>query len=139
MLRAENQPPGTFLTLYQGNRRHSIARSLDASPVASAIRTLAEAEANAVVFDGTMGKLLDRLSPYRDSSEAWPKSARGLGDVLRRQRPALAQIGIAVDIGKPGRSGVPVTIRRREHGEGGERRAEVVTPEKTHRMVEGGV
>lgn len=137
MLRAEGQPPGAFMALYQGNRRHSIARSLDASPVASAIRTLAEAESNAVVFDGTMGKLLDRLSQYRDGTEAWPKSARGLGDVLRRQRPALAQIGIAVDIGKPGRAGVPVTIRRREHGERGERRSGVSTPENTNRMVEG--
>lgn len=137
MLRAEGQSPGTFLSLYQDNRRHSVARSLDASPIASAIRTLAEAEATPLVFDGTMGKLLDRLSQYRDSSEAWPKSARGLGDVLRRQRPALAQIGIAVDIGKPGRLGVPVVIRRREHGERGEHHSGVHAPETRHRMVEG--
>lgn len=139
MRRAEDQPPGAFLTLYQGNRRHSVARSLDALPVASAIRTLAEAETTPLVFEDTMGKLLDRLSQYRDSAEAWPKSARGLGDVLRRQRPALAQIGILVDIGKPGRAGVPVTIRRREHGERGEHCPEVSASETPSRVVEGEV
>lgn len=137
MLGAEGQPPGAFLGLYQGNRRNSVARSLDASPVASAIRTLAEAETPPLFFEGTMGKLLDRLSQYRDGTEAWPKSARGLGDVLRRQRPALAQIGISVTIGKPGRLGVPVAIRRRERGERGEHRSEVSAPEKMGRMVEG--
>ncbi len=121
-----------FLALYQENRRHSIARSLDASPVASAVRTLAESEAQALVFEGTMGKLLERLNEHRDGADAWPKSARGLGDALRRQRPALAQIGLQVEIGKAGRNGVMVTIRQREHRERGERHSEVFTPEKNN-------
>lgn len=137
MIRATGGRPGDFLALYQENRRHSIARSLDASPVASAVRTLAESEAQALVFEGTMGKLLERLNEHRDGADAWPKSARGLGDALRRQRPALAQIGIQVEIGKAGRNGVMVTIRKREHGERGERHSEVFTPEKKNgAMVE---
>ena len=112
MLIGEGQPPGTFLTLYQENRRDSVARSLDASPVASAVRRLADEERSDLIWTGTMGALLTRLGAYRDGATAWPGSARGLGDALRRQRPALAQVGIGVEIGKAGKAGVNVTVRR---------------------------
>lgn len=138
MIRATGGRSGDFLGLYEENRRHSIARSLDASPVASAVRHIAEIEKRPMVFEGTMGQLLDKLTTHRDGADAWPKSARGLGDALRRQRPALAQIGIQVDIGKAGRNGVMVTILKREQRERGERLSEVPTPEKKNgRMVEG--
>jgi hypothetical protein len=96
--------------------------------VACAIRKLVDdyRGASPVVWMGTMGGLLDTLSQHRDSAEAWPKSARGLGDALRRQRPALSQVGIAVDIDPPGRDGVPVKIKRREHCERCERHSEVI-------------
>ena len=130
MLRAEGEPAGAFLAIYQGNRADSVARSLEASPIACAVRRLIEdhpASSPLAAWDDTMGKLLDRLSRYRDGADAWPKSARGLGEVLRRQRPALSQIGISVEIGKAGKHGVPVTIRAKrdgEHGEHGERRSD---------------
>ena len=127
LLIAQGRAPGEFLKLYQGNRRDSVARSLEASPVACAVRRLVEdhpASSIAPAWSDTMGKLLDHLSRYRDGADAWPKSARGLGEALRRQRPALSQIGILVEIEKAGKHGVPVTIRTKpsgEHGEHGER------------------
>ncbi len=138
MIRATGGRPDDFFALYQENRRHSIARSLDASPVASAVRHITEIAMSAMVYEGTMGQLLDKLTIYRDGADAWPKSARGLGDALRRQRPALAQIGIQVEIGKAGRKGVMVTIRKREHREDGERHSVDFTPEKKNGLtVEG--
>lgn len=116
MMRASESKPGTFLGLYLGNRSESVSRSLDASPVACAIREMVEADngRSSPVWDGPMGKLLDRLSDFRDGAEAWPKSARGLGDALRRQRPALAQIGIGITIAPHGREGVRVIVSRLE-------------------------
>ena len=133
MLRAQGRPAGAFVASYEANRRDSVARNLEASPVAMAIRSMADdaTHRGGLVFTGTMKQLLEHLSEHREHAEAWPKSPRGLGDALRRQRPALAQIGIDVDISKPGKHGVIVTIRRRgEHGERGERCSEVFLTEK---------
>ncbi len=115
MTRAQGGAAGDFLSLYLANRRDSVSRSLDSSPVACAIRKLMEGHpptSVAPAWTGTMSQLLYALAQHRDGADAWPKSARGLGDALRRQRPALAQVGIGITIGKAGRDGVPVTIRR---------------------------
>lgn len=131
MHQAQGHPPGGFIALYEENRTHSVARGLEASPVASAIRDMADAYQGqgAIVFHGTMKKLLEALDAHRDGGESWPKSARGLGDALRRQSPALAALGIHIDISKAGRAGVPVTIRR-ELREGCEHRSEAFQGEE---------
>ena len=36
----QGHPPGSFVDLYQANRRESVGRSLEASPVACAVRSL---------------------------------------------------------------------------------------------------
>lgn len=66
-----------------------------------------------------MKRLLDALEPYRKLSDSWPKTPRGLGDALRRNRPALKTVGIDVNIGTAGRAGVNVRIVReyRDHCE----------------------
>lgn len=114
MHQAQGHAPGGFIALYEENRTHSVARGLEASPVATAIRGMVDAHQGqgSIVFNGTMKKLLDSLVSHRYEGETWPKSARGLGDALRRQSPALSAVGIHIDIGKAGREGVPVTIKR---------------------------
>jgi hypothetical protein len=138
MMQAQGYEPGSFIALYEENRRQSVSRGLDASPVASAVRELAEASLGSLVFDDTMKRLLEKLSPYRESIEAWPKSPRGLGDALRRQAPALQTIGIDVQIGKAKRDGVPVTIRKREHCElRDERSSALLRPKKISANEDG--
>ena len=122
MAQALGEPEGRFVELFAANRRQSTARSLDASPVGSAIREMADAKLDPIIFDGTMKRLLDDLEGYRPSGEAWPKTPRGLGDALRRQRPALKTLGITVEIGPAGRAGVPVRVVRYERYERYERR-----------------
>ena len=112
---SQAHPPGAFLKLYQDNRRDSIARGLEASPVAAAIRAMVDAQRprdpTGRIFEGTMSKLLDDLADHRTiKNDAWPKSPRGLGDMIRRQKPALADIGIHVDILPRTRDGIPVRI-----------------------------
>ena len=66
-------------------------RTIDASPVGAAISAfLTEVTGG---FNGTLSELLDRLERYRPHGEAWPRSAKGLGDALRRLAPALRLIG----------------------------------------------
>ena len=134
MCRALGKPEGAFVAMYQANRRESVARNLEASPVAMAIRAMADARPDSkLIFSGTMKRLLDAVNNHREPSvDAWPKSPRGLGDALRRQLPALAQIGLNVEITAPGREGVTVNIRRvevaREHCELCERGSETIPP-----------
>jgi hypothetical protein len=68
-----------------------VLRTIDASPVGAALAAyLADVPGG---FIGTLSELLDRLERYRPLGEAWPRSAKGLGDALRRLAPALRLIG----------------------------------------------
>jgi len=49
-----------------------------------------------------------------------PRSDKGLSDAIRRQRPALAQIGIQIDFGAKTMHGREVTIRRIHDGHDGD-------------------
>jgi hypothetical protein len=57
-----------------------------------------------------MKKALEILSQYRPNSEAWPKSPRGLGDILRRNQPGLKAIGIKVEFHPRNNKGVHISI-----------------------------
>ena len=123
MVIAQGGRPGEFLALYRGNRRDSVARSLESSPVACAVSRIVDAYTGqaSVVWTGTVGALRVALEPMRDGHDAWPRSDKGLSDALRRQRPALAQIGIAVEFGGKERDGRHVTIAKKcDGGDGGD-------------------
>ncbi len=116
---AQGQEQEFFLKLYRENRRSSIARGLDASPVAAAIRAMCDAynpkPPDGLVFNGLMSNLLEQLGNHRTiKSDTWPKSPRGLGDVLRRQKPALADIGILVEILPRTNEGIKVKIIQKD-------------------------
>lgn len=121
MAQVLDHPAGTFDTLYKANRSEGISRALEASPVAVAVRDLVEEHSgkSLMVFTGTMKALLEKLDKYKQESHAWPKSPRGLGDVLRRQQPALTSLGIVIEITKPKKDGIHITITKTksEHDE----------------------
>lgn len=114
MMQAQGHEPGTFDALFKANRQESIARAMEASPVAVAVREMVDAHQgqSPTVFHGTMKRLLDKLAEYRHDTDGWPKSPRGLGDVLKRQSPALAAIGINLEFGSRTREGFNVTIKK---------------------------
>lgn len=105
MTQAMGHQAGTFERIYKESRRESIARAMESSTVAIAIREMAENCASKNVFHGTVKQLFDKLTENQRSSEGWPKSPRGLGDVIRRQIPALDSIGIRVTQGGTKRIG----------------------------------
>lgn len=99
MAQAMGHDPGTFDRIFKENRSESVSRAMEASPVAVAIREMAENCPEDIVFHGTIKQLFDKLTKNRPSSEGWPRSPRGLGDTIRRQTPALDSIGISVTQG----------------------------------------
>jgi hypothetical protein len=132
MAQVQGHAPGIFDKLYKSNRSEGISRALEASPVAVALRELVDNHnsRSAMVFTGTMKTLLDALDKFKQESQAWPKSARGLSDVLRRQQPALSSLGINIVIGKHGRKGVPVEINKCDDRDGCDDESEVIHPKR---------
>jgi hypothetical protein len=91
VFRVHGNPAGAFLSRYNDVRKDGVMRTIDSSPVGAALTDyLAKVPSG---FNGTLSELLDRLNDYKTQGEAWPKSAKGLGDALRRLAPALRLIG----------------------------------------------
>ncbi|HEU0196691.1 MAG TPA: hypothetical protein VFQ88_05685 [Nevskiaceae bacterium] len=93
MMRAQGHEPGVFMALYGHNREQSALRALDASPVAQAVMSLVDRLGS---WTGTYKDLRARLADLHHDGEAWPKSARGLADALRRTAPPLRTAGYTV-------------------------------------------
>ncbi|MNF67322.1 hypothetical protein D3C84_491330 [compost metagenome] len=94
--------PEDFLREFNASRQESLARTIDASPVAAAVVELVEARPHGVT--APVKEILRTLEQYRPTGcDSWPRSAKGLGDALRRAAPALRQIGIECKpLGKSG-------------------------------------
>ena len=78
-----------------------------------AIQSLMESPETNDQFEGTIKQLLEDLEDHKPDRDVWVKSARGLGDALRRLSPALRTIGIDVVVDKkPRRDGYHVQISK---------------------------
>lgn len=90
---ATGRSPSEFMIQFNASRQESLARTIDASPVATAVVDMAEDRPEGIT--APVKEILLCLERYRPSGcDSWPKSAKGLGDALRRAAPALRQIGI---------------------------------------------
>lgn len=85
-----------FISMYTANREQAHESALDASPVASVIRALADQEP----WEGTAAELLERLTKLADEAARrarnWPTTPRQLGAALRRLAPNLRAVGVQV-------------------------------------------
>jgi hypothetical protein len=104
----------SFYHIYKANRDSVIERTLESSPLAQALVKLIDDKLH---YKGAKGQLLevlvnDYLPTHYDKS-AFPKSARGLGDALRRLAPALLVRGIEITENKERRKdGYYVEIKK---------------------------
>ncbi len=105
MTQAMGYEAGTFERIFKENRSESVSRAMEASPVAVAIREMAENCMGNIVFHGTVKQLFEELSGKQSTHDGWPRSARGFGDAIRRQIPALDSIGISITYGRIERFG----------------------------------
>ena len=87
VFRVHGELAGAFLSRYNAMRKDGVLRTIDASPVGAALAAYLAVMTSG--FNGTLSELLDRLDRYQPHGESWPRSAKGLGDALRRLAPAL--------------------------------------------------
>ncbi len=82
-----------FMRQFNACRQEAIARTLDASPVATAVQ--AWCAQNPIGATDTAGNLMARMEAFKPQRvESWPWSGKGFADALRRAAPALRQNGI---------------------------------------------
>ncbi|MBT9143764.1 MAG: hypothetical protein DDT29_02175 [Dehalococcoidia bacterium] len=93
-----------FLTAYAGKRAEAVETALEADAVAVAINALL---AERTTWEGTATELLATLetnvTEHTARSKAWPKSARGLGNRLRRAATFLRHAGVEVEFVREGK------------------------------------
>ena len=90
---AMNHDGNDFLKQFIESRQEAIARTIDASPVASALIDWFEQRKMEIILPAK--DLFSQVECYRpQGTDAWPKSAKGFADALRRVAPALRQLGI---------------------------------------------
>jgi hypothetical protein len=78
---------------FNSSRMESISRTIDASPVASAVLDWFEQNPNGRA--GSVKSLLAEIEQFKPAgTDAWPRSAKGFADALRRAAPALRQMGV---------------------------------------------
>ena len=93
LAKASGAHPDEFLDQFKTTRAETVARTLDASPVAAAV--LEFVDANPYGIEASVKDILTRLENYKPAgAEAWPRTPKGLGDALRRASPALRQMGV---------------------------------------------
>ena len=109
--RVMGKAPGEFLAGYTAMRVESVHRTIEASPVGAAIVALLDARPHG--FNGIVGDLMSDLENFRPRGcDAWPASAKGLGDALRRLSTSMRMIGIEITEGQRTKRGYPVRIAR---------------------------
>lgn len=106
----EGEALGHFSALYDRALEAAAVQSIESTPVIEAL--VCYARENSPIIE-TVGDLLQKLEqhagPRRDT--AWPKTAKGLSDALRRAAPALRLMGVEVTFGAKGNAGRSVTVR----------------------------
>lgn len=85
-----------FLDQFTTSRQESIARTIDASPVATALVDWFDLRHRQGI-ELSLKDLLAEVELRKPSgAENWPRTPKGFGDALRRVAPALRQLGIEV-------------------------------------------
>lgn len=97
---------GTFWDTYEGNRKDVVENVIESDPVASAILSMMEGNAE---WGGTATELLDALErevgERITKSKNFPKSPRNLSGRLTRAATFLRKKDIEIERGKEGRAG----------------------------------
>src|SRR5262249_49336826 len=99
-------PPGTFLRVYNANRRAAIEGVIEADPLAAFVR---EIMAMRSTWKGRASDLLRARSatgekvPHRTAG--WPRNPRALASRLRRCQTFLRTVGTDIAFSREGRTG----------------------------------
>ena len=97
LYRSLGKDEGNFLADYEANRYQGVHRTINSTPVASKLIDFIDNALNQE-FKGTIGVLFEELNDMDRHEDAWPKSSRGFGSILRRMAPSLRTLGYEVEI-----------------------------------------
>jgi hypothetical protein len=90
---AVGHKPDDFLEQFKASRMESIGRTIDASPVASALLEWFARNPNG--RSDSVKAIFTEVERFKPTgTDSWPRSAKGFADALRRAAPALRQMGI---------------------------------------------
>jgi len=109
--RAMGQGEGFFQTYFE-KQQATVRASLEDSPVIMAL--IAYMESNPKGYEGNYQNLLTELNKYKLHSDGWPKSAKGLSNILRVHNGGLTEVGIKISQDtkdKKQRDGIHVRIQ----------------------------
>jgi len=81
-----------FIDLYKSMRQKGVHRTIESSPIGLSLLT--HLQNNPEGWTGKLIELLAQLNTNKPIGETnWPRSAKGMGDALRRLSPALRTLG----------------------------------------------
>lgn len=99
-------PPGTFLRVYDANRRAAIEGVIEADPVAAFVREIMAVRSS---WAGRASDLLRACiaagNHVPDRLGGWPRNPRALAGRLRRCQTFLRTVGIHIAFSREGRTG----------------------------------
>jgi hypothetical protein len=118
LARALGLPDEAFLSAYEASRMDAIARTVDASPVAGALLEWLEEDESRFGEHSIKHLFMVAESRRPPSCEAWPRSAHGFANQLRRVAPALRVLkGIEIGPGRQSHGQTWVRIARKTQSE----------------------
>ena len=92
LFQANGYEYGTFIGLYRSMRQKGVFRTIESIPIGLALLSYLQINPNG--WSGKLVELLAHLESHKPKGETnWPKSAKGMGDALRRLTPALRTLG----------------------------------------------
>jgi len=97
--------PGTFLRVYDANRRSAIEGVIEADPVAAFVREIMAVRGT---WAGRASDLLRAIAASEgapDTTAGWPRNPRALAGRLRRCQTFLRTVGIDIAFSREGRTG----------------------------------
>ena len=111
MSSALGYPPRDWLAKYNDHRKNAVRRTIDSSPVAVECLKFVEQGGRHM---GTVKDLLEKLDSLRNTSlehkDYWPRSPRGLADILRRVAPSMRLLGVHLSVNDKHRDGVHCSL-----------------------------
>jgi hypothetical protein len=108
--RAQGMPQEYFLAAYAGAHEELVSRTIDASPVATALREWLEGRPER--FGEHAIKALHETLKPAGFVEGWPRSSHGFGNALRRVAPSLRTFGIGISRGRKSNGHTLVMLSR---------------------------
>jgi hypothetical protein len=111
--------PVAFLAIYQANQANANDVTLEASPVAQAVRDLMKEHTSAWVGTATalLGELESIVNEKTTKQKSWPGSGQTLSNELRRLASNLEPVGITITFGLKVKGRRALRLERTEHEE----------------------